>query len=772
MGEISEDVFGSNEDSKPLIGIIYPPPDIRNIVDRTAVFVARNGIQFEERIRENEKHNAKFSFLNPNDPYHAYYQYKITETKEGKVPKKAETKDVKPEKRNEGPLIKAPPKEPPPFEFMTDMPAISAQDLDILKLTAQFVARNGRQFMTALSQREQRNYQFDFLRPNHSLFNYFTKLVEQYTKVLIPPKNLNEKLKANTENKYQILSRVMQRVDYAAFQEEERKKAEEKEDQEKIAYASIDWHDFVIVETVEFTEADETIDLPPPMSIMELENMTLAQKRMASVVIETPQDDKGAEMDMEMDDDVDMEDDDDEQTEQDADGETEPEFPIVEIKPPDTSAPINIRKDYTPKVLGPKTTTRKPTQICPRCKQAIPVDEMDQHVRVELLDPKWKEQKLAAEAKKKESNLLQEGTDVAKNLKAFSGYRSDIFGTEETEIGRKIGEEEEKRKRIEKEKVVWDGHTASINMATQRAAAGVSIDEQIAAIHRSKGLTSDSDSKIGPRIPLSQDPQQHLLHQPSPQHQLLQHQLQPLQGASSPNSQPTPFPGYPSLPTTSNPVMPPVSSAGVYSGYVASSAPFAHQLPGYIAPISAQVSSSHMHARPPMPSVPQSLNRPTQPQIMSVAPPPLPPAPPSLPSSGSNGTQEIGRANEESEFTLGPSNKRQKIEGIGGLVSEDIWLSNNQAVITLQIQCPSIPEKPEWNCHGQTILFGNLPLTTLVSSLKEKIATQLGFPTGRQKLSLGGSGAVMKNQVTLAYYNMEDGGIIGLQVKDRGGAKK
>ncbi len=55
-----------------------------DIVDKTAIFVARNGVQFEERIRENEKHNAKFSFLNPNDPYHAYYQYKIVETKEGK----------------------------------------------------------------------------------------------------------------------------------------------------------------------------------------------------------------------------------------------------------------------------------------------------------------------------------------------------------------------------------------------------------------------------------------------------------------------------------------------------------------------------------------------------------------------------------------------------------------------------------------------------------------------------------------------------------------
>lgn len=76
------------------------------------------------------------------------------------------------------------PKEPPPeFEFIADPPSISAFDLDVVKLTAQFVARNGRQFLTQLMQKEQRNYQFDFLRPQHSLFNYFTKLVEQYTKV-------------------------------------------------------------------------------------------------------------------------------------------------------------------------------------------------------------------------------------------------------------------------------------------------------------------------------------------------------------------------------------------------------------------------------------------------------------------------------------------------------------------------------------------------------------------------------------------------------------
>merc|ERR1712142_198599 len=65
--------------SKPTIGIIYPPPEVRNIVDRTANFVARNGPEFEDRIRANEADNIKFDFLNPDDPYNAYYAHKLKE---------------------------------------------------------------------------------------------------------------------------------------------------------------------------------------------------------------------------------------------------------------------------------------------------------------------------------------------------------------------------------------------------------------------------------------------------------------------------------------------------------------------------------------------------------------------------------------------------------------------------------------------------------------------------------------------------------------------
>jgi len=59
--------------------------------------------------------------------------------------------------------------------------------------------------MTGLAQREQRNYQFEFLRPNHSLFNYFTKLVEEYTKVLIPSKKLFQNLDITMHDKYTVI---------------------------------------------------------------------------------------------------------------------------------------------------------------------------------------------------------------------------------------------------------------------------------------------------------------------------------------------------------------------------------------------------------------------------------------------------------------------------------------------------------------------------------------------------------------------------------------
>ncbi|KAJ3213396.1 hypothetical protein HDU67_002928 [Dinochytrium kinnereticum] len=246
-------------------GIIYPPPEIRQVVDKTANYVAKNGGQFEERIREDRKHDQKFSFLNPNDPYRAYYDMKVKEAKEGNVEAKKEDVEKTKEKETALPKPDAKPimKEPPPYDFIAEMPNISAQDLS---------------------------------------------LVSQYVKVLAPPKPMMSKLQTTMENKYsgvdtqrKVLDRISSRVEYEQFVADEKKKAEAEADQEKLAYAMIDWHDFVVVETVEFVDADEVLQLPPPISIMDLEGLSLAQKRSKSLFNTAPISSQDGEDDGDMD---------------------------------------------------------------------------------------------------------------------------------------------------------------------------------------------------------------------------------------------------------------------------------------------------------------------------------------------------------------------------------------------------------------------------------------------------------------------------------------
>ncbi|KAJ1553112.1 SF3a splicing factor complex subunit, partial [Cladochytrium tenue] len=106
------------------------------------------------------------------------------------------------------------------------------------------------------------------------------------------------------------------------------------------------------------------------------------------------------------------------------------------------------------------------TQLCPRCKRAIPVSEMDEHVRIELLDPKWREQRDRAASNLASSNLLSGGV-IAENLKRISTFRSDIFDGDENQRIEKM-KELSHRAKVNEDKI-WDGHTASITSVQQKA---------------------------------------------------------------------------------------------------------------------------------------------------------------------------------------------------------------------------------------------------------------------------------------------------------------
>ena len=78
---------------------------------------------------------------------------------------------------------------------------LTALDLDTIRLTAQFVARNGKAFLTGLAAREHGNPHFNFLKPTHSLFGFFTGLCDAYSRVLMPPKGLAAKLARNSQDR-------------------------------------------------------------------------------------------------------------------------------------------------------------------------------------------------------------------------------------------------------------------------------------------------------------------------------------------------------------------------------------------------------------------------------------------------------------------------------------------------------------------------------------------------------------------------------------------
>ena len=80
--DLANDLQEAAPSSGEVTGVIRPPPDIRAIVDKTALFVARNGKQFEARIQASaEGQSQKFAFMRPNDPYNAYYEFKIREVR-------------------------------------------------------------------------------------------------------------------------------------------------------------------------------------------------------------------------------------------------------------------------------------------------------------------------------------------------------------------------------------------------------------------------------------------------------------------------------------------------------------------------------------------------------------------------------------------------------------------------------------------------------------------------------------------------------------------
>lgn len=132
--------------------------------------MAKNGASFEELVIKAEANNPKFSFLKHDDPYRGYYDHKVAEFN-----KSLDSQPQKPIQEQSAPPINVPQiakvvpnlnqnmsssstiqsiqtsqkdlkkelRTPQPDQFTVEHPAnVGLLDIDIIKHTAQFVAKN------------------------------------------------------------------------------------------------------------------------------------------------------------------------------------------------------------------------------------------------------------------------------------------------------------------------------------------------------------------------------------------------------------------------------------------------------------------------------------------------------------------------------------------------------------------------------------------------------------------------------------------------------
>lgn len=474
-----------------VIGFIRPPPDIRVIVDKTADFIGKMGDAYEGKIMASNAGNLKFGFLKEDDPYHAYYRHKVAEFRSGGAPKAAEPAlapatiaqadepmssdaGAAPTSSSSagtgvqaasatGPAGPAPGQEavsvqraatiPNPIakalkSFNPEMPApkdeftvvappyASSEDVDTIKLTAQFTATGGRRFLADLTRREATNPAFDFLRPTHALFGYYTALVDAYARVLNPQPATRERIERYAADPYAFLERSVHYLEWKRVDDVKRREAAAGAEAERAA-AQIDWQDFVIVETIDFND-EEDAALPAAENFATTRAGAGAGASSSSAAGAAVQE---VEMDLDMD------------TEE---GYSANAAAIDE----DDGEKLNIRSDYVPGSMagaggagagssGAGGSGLPSHFIDPRTGASVPIDSAAEHLRIELLDPKWREQTARAAAKQ-QGTLFAGGDEVSENLRKFAARRSDIFreGEEEGSGGAGAGAVGPKRPRV------------------------------------------------------------------------------------------------------------------------------------------------------------------------------------------------------------------------------------------------------------------------------------------------------------------------------------
>ena len=463
------------------IGVIQPPPDLRLIVDRTADFVRRVGPEGEEQLINKQRGQKKFAFLLPSSPYHAYYRQRVqlgaavaappsTDSSPSLNPPPppleavptpppsatAETAQAEAERQRQAEAELAPktlqqrlaalitstslsvspptaPPPPPPPRFHLSPPShYSPSDLDIVHLTALYSSIIGPTFLHSLTQRERSNPQFDFLKPVHPLHAYFQHVEAVYGRIK-GGAGVEQVLRGyrecvEGEGEGVGLTRLIEEARWKRARDEEEEKAAQAREEESESMAAIDWHSFVVVETIEFTPEEVPYLPPPKRTVEEMEAL------IAELAIEEEREKEERER---------------RSKEEEDRAKREKDGLFLDASMPAGAAVVRAGEgilDHVDEVLEirpslplpppPSQSLAAKLVTCVVCGDTIAAEDLEEHLRIELLDPKWKEQKQLLIDRQRESSLVG-GKSLSENLKRFEKKKR--------EVGRERSREEEER---------------------------------------------------------------------------------------------------------------------------------------------------------------------------------------------------------------------------------------------------------------------------------------------------------------------------------------
>lgn len=356
--------------------------ELKNTIEKTASFVARNGTEFEEKLDK-----AKFPFIDEQDAHYPYYKRSLKSFK-------ATEQDEISERR---PINLPTPSIPYPFVFSTFDRHIPRRDLEIIKVTALFcVVNEETRYLETLKEQCSKNELLAFLDPDHALNATFTHFINQYKQVA--RKDFGKLVELNEDRKLAVLERSFQRAEFEEYSH--KMEAEQKRSHEhfKLKFSAYDWENFELLGTIDFRNLDEE-NYSEPLDFDVIRQKSL-QKNQGTKTFEgilalssLPQ--KGT-------------------------NETDNGEATVKAKKKNK---MKIRAAGETRLKKNKSQTQRTESEerlieCPITHRMVPEASFDRHIQVLLSDPNYSRERQEYEAKNNITNLTLES--VHQNIKRLS----------------------------------------------------------------------------------------------------------------------------------------------------------------------------------------------------------------------------------------------------------------------------------------------------------------------------------------------------------------